>query len=51
MRMHTLLTKAASIAVCFGIFLSGPVSAFANNKAIMARDVNCQPMELCMVRC
>lgn len=39
MRMHTLLTKAASIAVCFGIFLSGPVSAFANNKAIMARDV------------
>lgn len=27
MRTHTLLTKAASLAVCFGILVSGPVMA------------------------
>ena len=27
MRTHTLLTKCASIAVCFGVLLSGPVMA------------------------
>ncbi|MEZ6128863.1 MAG: carboxypeptidase-like regulatory domain-containing protein [Planctomycetaceae bacterium] len=27
MRTHTLLTKVASIAVCFGVLLSGPVMA------------------------
>lgn len=38
MRMHTLLTKAASVAVCFGILLSGPASAFGANKTVV-RDV------------
>lgn len=38
MRMHTLLTKAASVAVCFGILLSGPVSAFGADKGVV-RDV------------
>ena len=30
MRTHTLLTKVASVAVCFGVLLSGPVMAGAN---------------------
>lgn len=30
MRTHTLLTKIASIAVCFGVVLSGPVMAGGN---------------------
>lgn len=30
MRTHTLLTKIASIAVCFGVLLSGPVMAGSN---------------------
>lgn len=38
MRMHTLLTKAASVAVCFGILFSGPISAVAANKSVV-RDV------------
>lgn len=39
MRMHTLLTKAASIAVCFGILLSGPASAFGALNPGDIRDV------------
>ena len=31
MRTHTLLTKVASIAVCFGVMLSGPVMAGSNS--------------------
>lgn len=30
MRTHTLLTRIASIAVCFGVLLSGPVMAGSN---------------------
>ena len=36
MRTHTLLTKVASIAVCFGVLLSGPV--MAGSKGII-KDV------------
>lgn len=39
MRKHTLLTKAASIAVCFGILLSGPASALGGSPASTVRDV------------
>lgn len=39
MRTHTLLTKAASMAVCFGILLSGPVSAFGGSSSRAVRDV------------
>ncbi len=39
MRMHTLMTKAASIAVCFGIMLSGPGSAFAGTSSSAVRNV------------
>ena len=31
MRTHTLLTKVASIAVCFGVMLAGPVMAGSNS--------------------
>lgn len=36
MRTHTLLTRAASIAVCFGILLSGPAMA---GESRVIRDV------------
>ncbi len=36
MKLHTMLTKAASLAVCFGVLLSGPVMAGAES---MIRDV------------
>jgi len=36
MRTHTLLTKVASIAVCFGVLLSGPV--MAGSKSVI-KDV------------
>jgi hypothetical protein len=39
MRAHTLLTKAASVAVCFGILISGPVSAYGDVSAAAVRDV------------
>lgn len=40
MRTHTILTKAASVAVCFGILLSGPASAFGGSKSSsMTRDI------------
>lgn len=39
MRTHTLLTKAASIAVCFGILLSGPASAFGAVDPSAVRDI------------
>jgi len=39
MRAHTLLTKAASVAVCFGILLSGPVSAYGGVTGSDVRDV------------
>lgn len=39
MRTHTILTKAASVAVCFGILLSGPASAFGGSKSGTTRDV------------
>lgn len=37
MRTHTLLTRAASIAVCFGILISGPVAMAGQSRVI--RDV------------
>ena len=39
MRKHTILVKAASIAVCFGILLSSTASAFEGGRAQVARDV------------
>lgn len=39
MRKHTFLTKAASIAVCFGILLTHSASAFSGDAARMARDI------------
>jgi len=39
MRKHTILAKAASIAVCFGILLSNTASAFAGGPSQVARDV------------
>ena len=39
MRKHTILAKAASIAVCFGILLSNTASAFEGGPAPVARDV------------
>ena len=39
MRKHTILAKAASIAVCFGILLSNTASAFAGNPSSVSRDV------------
>ena len=39
MRKHTILAKAASIAVCFGILLSSTASAFEGGPSPVARDV------------
>jgi hypothetical protein len=39
MRKHTILVKAASIAVCFGILLSNTASAFEGGRSQVARDV------------
>ena len=39
MRKHTILAKAASVAVCFGILLSNTASAFEGGPAPVARDV------------
>ncbi len=39
MRKHTILVKAASIAVCFGILLSNSASAFEGARSQVARDV------------
>ena len=41
MRKHTILAKAASVAVCFGILLSNTASAFAGGPgpSPVARDV------------
>ncbi len=39
MRTHTILTKAASVAVCFGIFISSTASAFEGGRQQVARDV------------
>jgi len=39
MRKHTILAKAASIAVCFGILLSNTASAFEGGPSPVARDV------------
>ena len=39
MRKHTILVKAASIAVCFGILLSSTASAFEGGPSPVARDV------------
>lgn len=39
MRKHTLLTKAASIAVCFGILLTNVASAFDGVPSQVARDI------------
>ncbi|MFO0978500.1 MAG: carboxypeptidase-like regulatory domain-containing protein [Planctomycetaceae bacterium] len=39
MRKHTLLTKAASIAVCFGILLTNVASAFDGVPTQVARDI------------
>lgn len=39
MRTHSLLTRAASVAVCFGILLSGPLPAFGGNSGRAVRDV------------
>lgn len=39
MRTHTILTKAASVAVCFGIFLSSTASAFEGGRQQAARDI------------
>lgn len=37
MRTHTLLSRAASIAVCFGVLLSGPLATAGQSRVI--RDV------------
>ena len=39
MRTHTILTKAASVAVCFGILLSNTASAFEGGRQQVARDI------------
>ena len=39
MQKYTLLNKAASIAVCFGILLSNSVFAFDNHRTSNPRDV------------
>lgn len=39
MRKHTILAKAASVAVCFGILLSSTASAFEKGSSQVARDV------------
>ncbi|HQX49485.1 MAG TPA: carboxypeptidase-like regulatory domain-containing protein [Planctomycetaceae bacterium] len=39
MRTHTILTKAASVAACFGIFISSTASAFEGGRQQVARDV------------
>jgi hypothetical protein len=39
MRAHTLLTKAASVAVCFGILISGPVATYGGVSGRVIRDV------------
>jgi hypothetical protein len=39
MRKQTFLTKAASIAVCFGILLSNAASTLGGENGLMARDV------------
>ena len=39
MRKHTILSRAASIAVCFGILLTNTVSAFDGDPAPTARDI------------
>lgn len=39
MRTHTLVTRAASIAVCFGMMLSAPAATFGNESGGTARDV------------
>ena len=39
MRKHSILARAASIAVCFGILLSNTTSAFAGGPSQVARDV------------
>ena len=39
MRKHTILAKAASVAVCFGILLSSTASAFEGGPSPVARDV------------
>lgn len=39
MRKHTILVKAASIAVCLGILLSSTASAFEGGRSQVARDV------------
>jgi hypothetical protein len=39
MRKHTILAKAASIAVCFGILLSSTASAFEGGPTQVARDI------------
>ena len=39
MRKHTILAKAASVAVCFGILLSSTASAFEGGHSPVARDV------------
>lgn len=39
MRKHTILVKAASIAVCFGFLLSSTASAFEGSRSQVARDV------------
>lgn len=39
MRKHTFLTKAASIAVCFGILVSHSAPALAADPGTIARDI------------
>ena len=39
MRKHTILAKAASVAVCFGILLSSTASAFDGSSSQVARDI------------
>jgi hypothetical protein len=39
MRKHTFLTKAASIAVCFGILLTNAASAFDGEVGALSRDI------------
>lgn len=39
MRKHTILAKAASVAVCFGILLSSTASAFEGGRSQVARDI------------
>ena len=39
MQKHTILAKAASVAVCFGMLLSSTASAFEGGRSQVARDV------------